>query len=76
MIVNAAPTHHRQAGARSVALEQSILLPAWGVHVCLENTVIFFLLPATFFASLVLLHLLFLQPEHLFSREMLLGHPL
>lgn len=76
MVVNAAPSHHRQAGAFSDALEQSILLPAWGVHICLENTVIFLLLPVAFFASLVLLHLLFLQSEHLFSREMLLVHPL
>lgn len=57
MIVNAAPSHHRQAGALSDALEQSVLLPAWGVHICLENTVIFLLLPVILFASLVLLHL-------------------
>lgn len=50
MIVNTAPSHHRQAGAFSDTLEQSILLPAWGVHICLENTVIFLLLPVTFFA--------------------------
>lgn len=55
--MNAAPSHHRQAGALSDALEQSVLLPAWGVHICLENTVIFLLLPVTLFASLVLLHL-------------------
>lgn len=41
------PHHHRQAGALSDALQQSVLLPAWGVHICLENTVIFLLLPVT-----------------------------
>lgn len=35
-MTHAAPSHQRHAGVLSVSLEQTILFPAWGLHICLE----------------------------------------